>query len=84
MRRLQIQLTDAQLAKLREIATSQGRSLADLIRESVDRYVATERPMDREEQKRRALAVIGKYQSNVPDLGSNHDKYLDEAYGESD
>ena len=79
---MQIQLTEAQLSKLREIARAQGRSLSDLIRESVDRYVATERPIDREEQKRRALAVIGKYQSGVSDLGSNHDKYLDEAYGE--
>ncbi len=79
---MQIQLTDEQLRKLRELAASEGRSMADLIRESVDRYVRSERPVDREELKRRALAVIGKYQSGLRDLGTNHDKYLAEIYGD--
>ncbi len=79
MRRTQIQLTEAQIAKLRELAIAQGRSVADLIRESVDRYVQSELPIDREELKRRALAVVGRYRSGVGDLAENHDKYFAEA-----
>jgi hypothetical protein len=80
MRRTQIQLTDVQIAKLRELAIAQGRSVADLIRESVDRYVQNELPVDREELKRRALAVVGRYRSGKRDIAVNHDRYLAEAY----
>ena len=73
MRRTQVQLTDEQLQRLRELAQRQGRSVADVIRESVDSYIArTER--DREELYERARNIIGKY-SGPPDLAENHDEY---------
>ncbi|HUP48047.1 MAG TPA: ribbon-helix-helix protein, CopG family [Thermoanaerobaculia bacterium] len=80
MRRMQIQLTEDQLARLRDLAAAHGRSMADVIRESVDRYVRSERPVDREELQRRALAAIGKFRSNRSDVSENHDRYLAEAY----
>ena len=39
--------------------------------------------VDREELKRRSLSVVGKFRSGVTDLAEQHDKYLDEIYGES-
>jgi len=80
MRRMQIQLTDDQLTRLRDLAAAQGRSMADVIRESVDRYVRSERPIDREELKQRALAAIGKFRSDKRDVSENHDRYLAQAY----
>jgi hypothetical protein len=41
-----------------------------------------EAPMDREELKRRALAVSGRFRSGLKDLSTEHDRYLEEAFGE--
>lgn len=80
MRRMQIQLTEEQLERLRDLADADGRSMADVIRESVDRYVRSERPLHREELKQRALAAIGRFRSNKGDISANHDRYLAEAF----
>lgn len=80
MRRMQIQLTEVQLARLREIAAAQGRSMADVIRDSVERYVRGERPIDREERKQRAISAIGKFRSDQADVSEHHDRYLGDAY----
>ena len=76
MTRTQIQLTDEQLQRLRALAASRGRSLAELIRESIDRYLA-DGAQDREVLKARALAVIGQF-PGPPDLATNHDRYFAE------
>jgi hypothetical protein len=68
------------LARLRDLAAAQGQSIAEVIRQSVDRYLHSERPIDRQELKRRALAVIGKFRSRNADVSENHDRYLAEAY----
>lgn len=83
MLRTQIQLTEAQARTLKRLARQKQVSLAELIRQSVDLYIAVEgkRPLD--EQYARALAVAGKYQSGDADLGRNHDDYLADAYATS-
>jgi Arc/MetJ-type ribon-helix-helix transcriptional regulator len=80
MRRMQIQLTETQLARLRELAAAQGRSMADVVRDSVDRYLRGERPIDREERKRRALSAVGRFRSDQADVSEHHDRYLAGAY----
>ncbi len=82
MRRTQIQLTDAQARMLRELSASTGRSVADLIRESLDRYLQNRPMMDREALRQRALELIGKYQGGAADVAIHHDDYLDEIYGD--
>jgi Ribbon-helix-helix protein, copG family. len=79
MIRTQIQLTEEQARVLREVAVAEGRSMAGVIRESFDAYVAS-RPAARsvESLKERALAIAGKYRSNVTDLSKSHDRYLAE------
>lgn len=79
MVRTQIQLTERQVQGLKSLAAARGVSMAELIRESVDRLIETPTAIDPEERKRRALAIIG-IVSDVPDLGVNHDEYLAEAY----
>ncbi|HEV8659441.1 MAG TPA: ribbon-helix-helix protein, CopG family [Thermoanaerobaculia bacterium] len=80
MRRLQIQLTDEQLSRLRDLAAAQGRSMADVIRDSVDRFVRSARSVDRDELKKRALDAVGKFRSDKSDVSEHHDRYLAEAY----
>jgi hypothetical protein len=82
MVRTQIQLTDKQSKQLKTMALSEGVSIAELIRRSVDQYTRGHRQQDREELKRRSLLVIGKYHSGLDDVGENHDRYLADIYAE--
>jgi predicted component of type VI protein secretion system len=80
MVRTQIQLTEEQARGLKDLAAVEGVSMACLIRRSVDTLLNGARGLSRAERKRRALAAVGMFKSGVPDLGTNHDKYLVEAY----
>lgn len=82
MVRTQIQLTENQAAALKRRAASQGISMAEVIRRSLDRTIAEEDPMQDPEARRRALAAIGCIRTGPPDLAENHDAYLLEAYSE--
>lgn len=79
---MQIELTDEQTRALQELAARKGQSVPDLIRASVSALLQSEAPVDREETKRRAIAAIGRFQSDATDLATEHDRYLDEAYGD--
>lgn len=79
MVRTQIQLTEAQAAKLKRLSAESGLSMAALIREAVDRLV---RGTDPDARWERALAVVGKYASGQSDVGEEHDRYLVEAFGD--
>ena len=80
MVRTQIQLSKEQSKILKRLAAERDASVAALIREAVDMYVASKNKPDREELKRRALSVIGKYRSKERDISINHDKYLAEDF----
>jgi predicted DNA-binding protein len=82
MVRTQIQLTEQQVQRLKAMARARGISMAEMIRESVDKFLASPEVVDLEERKRRAIAAAGKYRSGLPDLATNHDQYLAEAYAE--
>lgn len=79
MIRTQIQLTEEQAARLRDAAAAEGRSMADVIRESVDAYLA-EAPLRRNAETLRAdaIALAGKYESQLGDLAREHDRYFAE------
>ena len=78
MIRTQIQLTDRQAFLLKEEARKRGVSVAELIRQGVDTILDGNIPIDRDELRRRALSLSGKFHSGLPDLSVNHDKYLAE------
>ena len=82
MVRTQIQLTERQTQRLKALAKERGVSMAELIRESVDKLLESPAVIDREERKRRAIAVAGRFRSGLTDLGVKHDEYLAEAYEE--
>ena len=80
MIRTQIQLTERQAAALKERARLEERSVADLVRASVSEYLARHPTRDREDLKRQARELIGRYHSKCPDLAQNHDDYLADAF----
>ncbi len=82
MVRTQVQLTESEIKALKSLASERGVSLAELIRQSIDAFLEAQQVMDREERKRRALEVVGRFRSDVTDLSTRHDDYLAEAYGE--
>jgi len=79
MLRTQIQIEEHQIKWLRDRAKEKGVSVSQLIREGVEFYRKYE---DRfpEDQKRKALAAIGRYASGVSDISEKHDDYLAKAF----
>ena len=75
MRRMQVQLREEQYEALKARAAAAGRSLSELVRDSVDRWLdseATENALDG------LLGLAGKFHdpSGAEDVAENHDRYL--------
>jgi hypothetical protein len=81
MVRTQIQLTEEQSSRLREAARRSGLSAAEIIRQSVDRFLAQGAggPIG-STTRLSALEVSGRFHSGLSDVAARHDVYLDEAY----
>ena len=80
MIRTQVQLTSAQLEALRQASAATGRSVADLIRQGVDQYLAGRSELGREERIERAINLAGRFSSGRNDVSANHDRHLAEAF----
>jgi hypothetical protein len=79
MIRTQIQLTDRQYEALKERARLQNVSMAELVRESIELYLASCPDRSGAEKRRAALSVVGRFESGLKDLAERHDDYLVEA-----
>ena len=77
MIRTQIQLTEEQARTLKALAAHRGVSLAELVRQGVERILAESQEA---EQWRRASALVGRYDDEARNVSRNHDQYLDETY----
>ncbi|MBO0686338.1 MAG: ribbon-helix-helix protein, CopG family [Candidatus Dormibacteraeota bacterium] len=73
MVRTQIQLTEEQVRVLHQKASERETSVAQLIREAIDASLAAD---DETERRRRALEVVGRFDSGLDDVGEEHDRYL--------
>ncbi|MBW1889133.1 MAG: CopG family transcriptional regulator [Deltaproteobacteria bacterium] len=80
MIRTQIQLSETQAHMLKQLSAARQESVASLIRKAVDQFLITGKP-DRPAMYRLAESVIGKYKAEQSDISTNHDAYLDEAFG---
>ena len=80
MIRTQIQLTEEQAQRLREMAAARGQSVAQLIREGVDALVASPVAADQETRRRNALSIVGRFRSGQRDTSARHDEVLAEAW----
>jgi len=80
MIRTQVQLTEEQARTLKALAAERQSSVAELIRQSVDSFIARSIGVSTDERRRRAIAAIGRYSSGSSDGSIRHDVYLAEAY----
>jgi hypothetical protein len=80
MIRTQISLPEEQMARLREAAERRGTSIAAVVREAVDKELASD-PQDREVLWERALQAVGRFRGDGAPVAENHDEYLDEIFG---
>ena len=76
MVRTQIQLTDEQAERLRELSATRRESVASLIRKAVDQFIISGNP-DRSALYRQAETIVGKYESDPNDISLHHDRYLE-------
>jgi len=78
MIRTQIQITSEQARALKQLANKEGKSVAELIRISVDSMLRNGGIKDQNELRQKARAAAGKF--NGPEnLAANHDEFLAEA-----
>jgi predicted DNA-binding protein len=80
MIRTQIQMTEEQQAALHELSAATGRSVADLVRDGIDRLLAAQHRPDRREQMERAIRAAGRFSSGRADISAEHDAHLAEAF----
>jgi len=78
MIRTQIQITSEQARALKRLAAKEGKSVAELIRLSLDSMLRGGGIKDQEVLRRKAIAAAGKL-NGPEDLAENHDDYLAEA-----
>lgn len=79
MVRTQIQLTEEQAARLKELAHAGNESIAAIIRRALDQYLSKQKP-SRRMLYRKALTVVGKHHAGVHDISLEHDRYLEEEF----
>ena len=79
MIRTQIQITSEQARALKRLAAKEGKSVAELIRISLDDMLRAGGIKDQEGLRRKASAAAGKL-SGPKNLAEKHDDYLAEAF----
>jgi Arc/MetJ-type ribon-helix-helix transcriptional regulator len=78
MIRTQIQLTEKQARKLKDMAKAKNVSVSELIRQGIGLLLKNSSIVDSEERKKRALQAVGKFRSGLTDISEKHDEYLGE------
>ena len=79
MYRTQIQLTTEQAQSLKQMAAREDKSVAELIRMSVDAMLRSNGIRNPDELRRKAIAAAGKLHGGPQDLAAAHNRYLAEA-----
>ena len=75
MIRTQVQLSEQQAEKLKRIATRRGVSMAEVIREAVDRLPDRDDPAERWARARSVLGTFHDVEGRT-DVSVRHDEYL--------
>jgi hypothetical protein len=80
MVRTQIQLTEMQAKTVKRVALEEGISIAEVIRQAVEKIGETRSKLGSQEKAHRAIDIAGKYRSGKKDVSRKHDEYLVEGY----
>lgn len=78
MIRTQIQITNEQARALKQMAAREGKSVTELIRNSVDAMIRSGGIQDKDELRHRAILAAGKL-DGPENLAADHDVLLAEA-----
>lgn len=62
------------------MAAKHGKSVAQLVRQSVEQLILTAGAIDTTKRRRRAIAAAGRFHSGLTDLAVYDDLHLAEAY----
>ncbi|MDO9087703.1 MAG: ribbon-helix-helix protein, CopG family [Anaerolineaceae bacterium] len=81
MIRTQIQLTEDQARLLKKLALKENKSMAELIRMSIDAMLLRGGYQNHDHLRKRALQAAGKLSGPI-DLAANHDDYLSEDFNQ--
>ena len=76
MIKIQVRLTSEQALALRRRAKQEGKSVAELIRMSVDIVLRSSKPIEQQVQRRKAIVAAGKLLGGPEDLSADHGRYL--------
>ena len=79
MIRTQIQLTEDQARLLKKLALKENKSMAELIRMSIDAMLQRGGYQNHDHLRKRAMLAAGKLSGPI-DLAANHDDYLSEDF----
>jgi hypothetical protein len=80
MIRTQVQFTEDQMKKLKELASQKNTSIAELVRQGVDVIINRNVLIDHSAKISRAIDVCGRFHSGRKDISTRHDDFLGEAY----
>ena len=80
MIRTQIQLTEEQSGRLKQVAAERCSSMAEVIRQGVDYFLRSAVTVKREERVARAMEAAGRFHSGKSDVSVRHDDYLADDY----
>ena len=80
MIRTQVQLTEQQLLRLRELAGERGLSISELVRNGVDHILGHAERAEHGDRAQRAVSAAGRFHSGHTDVARRHDAYLATAY----
>jgi hypothetical protein len=79
MIRTQIRITSEQAYALKRPAAQEGKSVAEMIRLSIDSMLRAGKINDRDELRRKAIAAAGKL-TGPENLAARHDDFLAETF----
>jgi hypothetical protein len=78
--RTQVQLTEEQAHRLKSIAHREGVSVAQVIRTCIDARLGEDAELARRYERAGAFVGVRDPEDAPPDLGGNHDRYLDDDF----
>ena len=79
MIRTQVQLVPEQAGALKRAAADRGVSMAEIVREAIDRFLVAGSP---EPRRRRAVEAVGGFRSGYRNISADHDQHLADTLAE--
>ena len=80
MAHAEVELTEAQMARLRDLSRTRQVPVSDLVSAAVDNLLSTHDHPGKTERQMRLRSLSGCFHSGLNDLSKNHDAYLEDSF----